>query len=55
MNTTDYTAYIIENPGDDFLSPVDLRTLDSERLRSLRDESGDYELAQIIDQILHTR
>ena len=54
MNATDYTAYIIANPEDDFLSPVDLRTLDSDRLRSLRDE-GDYDMAQIINKILDAR
>ena len=54
MNTTDYTAYIIENPDDDFLSPVDLRTLDSDRLRSLRDE-GDYDMVRLIDEILDAR
>ena len=54
MNSNDYTAYIIANPEDDFLSPVDLRTLDSDRLRSLRDE-GDYDMARLIDAILDAR
>lgn len=53
-----YTMYIIENPGDDFLTPVDLRTLDSKRLLLLRDEAGnagERGMVDVIDEILDAR
>ena len=53
-----WVVHIIENPEDDFLSPVDLRTLDSERLAALRDEAGaagDSIMVDTIDAVLDAR
>lgn len=53
-DATDYTASIIANPGDDFTTDVDLRTLTSDRLTALRDEAataGDLELVAVIDSL----
>ena len=52
--TTTYTAWIMNDDGDHF-GAVDLRTIDADRLRLLRDEAGcagDSEMVSTIDSIL---
>ena len=49
-----YTAWIMNDDGDHF-GAVDLRTIDADRLRLLRDEAGcagDSEIMSTIDSIL---
>ena len=55
--TTDYTASIMNAEGDD-LEDVDLRTVDTDRLRTLRQEAGtagDAVTVLLIDSILSAR
>lgn len=54
MNTTDkYTAHIIANPDDDFLTPVDLRTLSRPELTEMRQSWPlDPEMLATIDELL---
>lgn len=52
--TTSYTASIYD-PEHDGTVEVDLRTLDTDRLRTLRDEAGaagDLDLVATIDELL---
>jgi hypothetical protein len=53
MNATDYTAHIIANPGDDELTPVDLRTLSREKLTEMRQSWPlDPEMLATINELL---
>jgi hypothetical protein len=58
MNNINYTVHIAENPEDDFLTQVDLRTLSEGRLLALRDEAGwagDGEMVYMIGEVMGQR